>query len=628
MQDNTAQGNAVYNAVKGVMGLFAGINKESGPEGQSLTPANEYTSKISDSDLIILKSQWMKDYQAYYKDIETTQETAFAYWIGKQKVDASDSIEGRDIIVNKIFEAVETFIPIATRANPEPVVTGDKTEEGQMLANDVKEGLSDLADTQKLRRKLAKMTRHWVINRIGVIEVDYDIEIDEIKTTPIQPKRMIFDKDGFIDEAGLFVGEYLGVRNKITASKLAQMFPEKKEIIMQKVNGKKGTKLEYIKWWYRGLDVFFTLDNEVLGKFKNPHWNYDGEETRINPETGAKTTELVQGKNHFKKPIAPYVFLAIFNTGLQPHDDTSLILQNISQQNQINKRYRQLDANIDSQNNGIIVDGNKMNKEQAAQAASARRRGAAIMVNGNPRDTVVLDGAPQLPSDVWRAVEKAESNLANIFGTSGSTPGSVNKEESVRGKLLINQLDSSRIGGGVTEYIEQVADTVYNLWVQMMYVHYDEPHYVNASGSKEGAEMIMLINSRFQSKLTVTVKEGSLIPKDPLTQRNEAMDLWSANAIDPLSLYKKLDFPDPAAATQGLILWQMLQKGQIQPQQYLPTFEGNTPGQLQTGEQPGTGGPAINPLNGAGPDLSQAEAGPQEGADIQSKQLMSSVPIK
>lgn len=250
------------------------------------------------------------------------------------------------------------------------------------------------------------------------------------------------------------------------------------------------------------------------------------------------------------------------------------------------------------------------------------------MVNGNPRDTVVLDGAPQLPSDVWRAVEKAESNLANIFGTSGSTPGSVNKEESVRGKLLINQLDSSRIGGGVTEYIEQVADTVYNLWVQMMYVHYDEPHYINASGSKEGAEMIMLVNSRFQSKLTVTVKEGSLIPKDPLTQRNEAMDLWSANAIDPLSLYKKLDFPDPAAATQGLILWQMLQKGQIQPQQYLPTFEGNTPAQLQTGEQPGTGGPAVSPLNGAGPDLSQVEAGPQEGADIQSKQLMSSMPIK
>ena len=112
-------------------------------------------------------------------------------------------------------------------------------------------------------------------------------------------------------------------------------------------------------------------------------------------------------------------------------------------------------------------------------------------------------------------------------------------------------MDSSRIGGGITEYIEHVADSIYNLWVQMMFVYYDQEHFVTSAGAVSGMELFTLRNDKFAllQTLDITVKEGSLVPKDPLTQRNEAIDLWSANAIDPLSLYKKLDFPDPAEAT-------------------------------------------------------------------------------
>lgn len=626
MEETTPQGSAIFNAVKGVMGLFADINKTGGKDGQSIEPQDSYSSKYTDEHIITLKKAWVKDYEGYYADVEKSQKLAFEYWIGKHKIDTADSLEGRDIVVNKIFEAVETFLPIATRANPDPLVQADNSEMGQKLSNDVKEALVYQADEQKLRRKLARMARHWVINRIGILEVDYDVEIDDIKTTNIHPKRMIFDKDGFVDESALFQGEYLGVRYKITAERLSNMFPDKKKLITDKSKGMKGTKLEYIKWWYKGTDVFFTLDNEVLGKFKNPHWNYDGEVKRMDANTESEQTEFVQGKNHLKKPTAPYVFLSVFNTGIQPHDDTSLILQNISQQNQINKRYRQLDANIDSQNNGLAVDGRVMSQEQAAQAASAKRRGASIRVMGNPNEVIANMAAPQLPADVWRAAEKAEENLANIFGTSGSTPSGIEGEKSARGKILVNQLDASRIGGGVTEYIEQVADTVYNMWVQMMYVHYDEPHFIDSLGQTMGSETIQLINTRFVKSLVITVKEGSLIPKDPLTQRNEAMDLWTANAIDPLSLYKKLDFPDPVTATENLIKWQMFQKGVIPPEMYLPSFGQALPGGIPA-PQPGTGTNAINAPTGQ-EIPSQVEPGTQTAQSIQSRELLQSVPIR
>ncbi len=193
-------------------------------------------------------------------------------------------------------------------------------------------------------------------------------------------------------------------------------------------------------------------------------------------------------------------------------------------------------------------------------------------------------------------------------------------------------MDSSRIGGGVTEYIEQVADSLYNLAVQFMFVFYDEEHFMTTAGAIDGMELITLKNDKFPllKTLSVTVKEGSLVPKDPLTQRNEAMDLWSAGAIDPLNMFKKLDFPNPSEATNQLILWQMLQKGQIQPQMYLPSFA--VAGQDAQGplQQPqGVGGPAVNPLGSSEAQQAPPENATQnpESTDKQSAQLLSSVPV-
>jgi hypothetical protein len=639
MTDNTIQGSAMWGAIQQVRGLFANINKtkEDGDDSV-IKPADDYESKLPDEKIISLTNNWKREYSSYYGDIKKDQDLCFDYWIGKQESDINDLTAGRKIIVNKLFTAIETFIPIATRANPEPLVSGDNSDEGQALAKDVKDALVYQASVQKLKRKLAKMTRHWLLNLIGAIGIDYDVEIDDIKTEAIHPSKFIFDKDGHINEAGLFTGEYLGEKCKSSAERLTELFPDKKQYLLSLANGKKGTKLEYIKWWWRGTDVFFTLgDNLVLGKYKNPHWNYDGTVEREDPITKAKIKEDVVGINHLPKPIAPYVFLSIFSTGLRPHDDTGLILQNIPQQDQINKRHRQLDKNIDGQNNGIVVDGRVMTKEQAAEAASAKRRGAAIMVNGNPREAVSFDAAPPLAPDVWKGLQKAEIDLDNIFGTSGSTPSGLASEDTARGKIMVSQMDASRIGGGITEYIEQVAETIYNIWVQLMVVHYDSTHYINVLGAQEGSDLVQLVNTRFTKTLTITVKEGSLIPKDPLTQRNEAIDLWSANSIDPLNLYKKLDFPDPNAAAQSLILWQMLQKGQIQPQMYLPSFQipgqPQQPQQAQSGtlptEEPGTGGPAVNAPTGQPiENAPQGQPGTQTGAEIQSKQLLQSVPVK
>ena len=641
-----ASSQGIWGAIKGSLGLFADTNKAQGiNENTNPTPIDPYESKLDEKEVMRLVAQWKRTYAVYYNDIEKGQKLSFDYWVGKHR-NQDQTLTGKDIgnTDNLIFEAIETFLPIATRANPEPLVQADPSDIGQQLADDVKVALAHEADVQQLRRKLAKMTRGWLLNRIGVLKVAWNPLTKKIETSIINAKRMVFDYCGYINERAEFVGEYLGEKKRTSAENLLEMFPKKGEEIKAKCHGHLGTMLEYYEWWYRGTDVFFTLEDMLLGKFKNPNWNYDippldGKEAVIDPESGVEVMpaqaarDAVEATNHLDEPTAPYRFLAIFSTGEQPHDNTSLILQNIPQQDKINRREQQIEQNVQGMNNGMVVSGTAFTEEQASQAAAALRRGVAIRVpNGDVQKAVLFPNKPALPADVFNSLKDGREELRNIFGTAGSTAQGTAEQDTVRGKILVNQMDSSRIGGGITEYIEQVADAWYNLIVQFMLVYYDSEHYLVAAGEAAGMRLITLKNGRFigLKTLTVTVKEGSLVPKDPLTQRNEAIDLWSANAIDPRSLYKKLDFPDPDEAANQLILWQMLQKGQIQPQMYLPSFAvagqaaGQPGGGLPMGQQPGTGGPAVSPPQQQGVENPPPQQAPEQQV---SKQLIQTTPI-
>lgn len=638
LQGTPESSRGIFNAVKGALGLFDKTNKAEGyTENTNPLPIDEYESTMDEREIIELVAQWKRSYGVYYEEIKKSQDLAFNYWVGKHRSDDGKTVS-RDYqqqVDNLIFEAIETFLPIATRANPEPVVSADPSDQGQKLANDIKIALAHEADTQKLRRKLARMTRSWTLNKLGALKVTWDTTTKSIKTDVVNVKKLILDKDGYVDDGGRFIGEYIGEKKQCTAERLSIMFPKKKAYIMAKCKGKMGTKMEYTEWWYRGTDVFYTHEEEVLGKYKNPNWNYDGETEEPDPETGELHTVLVQGTNHLKEPTFPYVFLSVFSVGVQPHDETSLILQNIPIQDRINRRYSQIDDNVKSMNNGLVVSGRSFTEDQAAQAAAALRRGTAIRVpDGNVTDAVQRFPAEGLPADVFKSLEDDRNELRNIFGTSGSTPQGTEQQKTVRGKIMVTQMDSSRIGGGVTECIEQVADTVYNLWVQMMFVYYDEEHFISTAGSVAGVELISLKNSDFPGlkTLTVTVKEGSLVPKDPLTQRNEALDLWSANAIDPLTFYRRLDFANPTEATQQLILWQMVQKGQIPPQAYLPSFEMAVSPEQGAPPNPAQGlGPTKNPdvdvINA--PNVGEQGPPPQSGPAVQAQnsQLLKAVPI-
>jgi hypothetical protein len=544
--------------MKGYIGLGADVNKQKGEpaqetqEGVVSDKLPELRLEMKDEDIAKLAKNWEKAWvdssikSKWDKQIEENEK----YWLGSQfqKAEQDDS---RSMVDNLIFEALETYLPQTTRRNPEPLVMidpKDKLEEPnpeyEKYVTKVKERLSDLADKNKLRLKLKKVARHWAIYHVGIIKFGWDLDKDIPTLRVIRPKKIILDPESTIDEDG-YTGNRIGEYREMEASRILSIMEKNdasddaKKLINETIKDndeKKGaTEIKFIEWWTSEF-MFWKLKDQILLKRKNMHWNYDEDRTRDEvDEFGnvAMIPETQRGINHLPIPDMPYRFLSVYNLGKQPMDDTSLISQNLSNQDLINKRNRQIDKNVDNMNGGMVVSLGRsgLTSTQAKGVSKALRKGGVVVIpDGAPREAIDRYPGTSLPADVFTQLLDTRTRLRDIFGTSGSTPAGVKQEETVRGKIQIRGLDTDRIGGGVSEYLEQLSDDIYNYLYQLLLV-YD-------SG-------FQFLEERTPPKLTISVKEGSLLPKDSISIANQALDLAKLDRISNLDLYKRLEYPNP-----------------------------------------------------------------------------------
>lgn len=533
--------------------LRSGLNKtpyeEPLKEGVDGDLQDEFSIDLSDEELLALASDTEKAYGPYWGGVKRRAQAQKEYYLGKVDADAVTPISS-----NLIFEAEETFLPAALSKNPEPVVFSDNTEEGNKQSNDVKTMLQYHADVLVLRRKLTRVTRNWSTEFIGVMKHGWDNEIGDIMSDVRKPENFIFDPDAQIDEYGDCTG-IVGERISIKASKLIDKFPKFKEYITIMVSGKLGTSVVYTEWWNDDY-CFYTYVDKVLDKHKNPHFNYDKKEVQQD-EFGMSQEVEIKGNNHFARPKKPYTFLTVFNFGDHPHDSTGLIEQNIPNQNRITRRTNQIDYNLSRANNSDVFSENNFNQESAKQASVALAAGRPILVppGGPIGDAIHRLQAPGIDAGFFTALETDKQDLRTIFGTQGITATSPDEDETARGMILNNEHDNSRIGGGIGDALEQFADNVFNWWVQLYYVYYDEPHYAMIMGQMKAVEYVELSSQNLTARMVVSVSPDSLKPHDEITEMNQAMALYDKGALDPKTLLTLLNVPDPQKTAEMAVLW-------------------------------------------------------------------------
>src|ERR1700733_4272229 len=506
-------------AIGGVRNLVESrMNKVSG-QGQTLDGEGVEGEKLdvlelnmSEQELLQLARKWQLKYAGYEDKIKLRQEANKTFYLGSQKIGmpgAGDDNQSA-ITSNLIFEAMETFLPAALSKNPEPVVWSDNSPAGNEIADNVKTMLQYHADQLALRPKLSLMTRKWALDFLGVLKHGWNNDLQEIKTEIRDAKNFVFDPEGYVDVYGDFPS-WMGEKITVKAEKLIEMFSKKKDVIILLVDGKLGTEVTYTEWWTDEY-TFYTLKDCVLDKHKNPHFNYDqeGQEEQVDEATGTviqPAVEAVLGQNHFAHPIKPYTFLSVFNLQTQPHDVTGLIEQNIPNQRLISRRTEQIDYNLSRANNSTVFSGENFNQQTAKQAATAWTKGHPILVPaGRPINEEVKDfPPPSVPDSFFTELQNNKDNLRSIFGVQGITAQQQDPEQTARGMILNQQYDNSRIGGGIGDKLEMVARTVFNWWVQLYYVYYDEQHFASVVGQLKATEYIQLSSQNLTAKLIVSV---------------------------------------------------------------------------------------------------------------------------
>ncbi len=532
--------------------IGADINKPVGKDTQPDTAQGsigvklpELTLSMTNEDISKLTQKWEKAWtdSPVKNEWEKKCTDNERYWLGQQ-FDTPKLDKTRPNVDNMIFEAVETYLPQVTRRNPEPLVTLKKGEEeseaSQQYVTLMKGKLGDLADVNKIRLKLKRTARQWAIYMIGAVKFGWDLDKDIPTSRVIRPKKLILDPEAAIDEDG-YHGRYLGEHRKLEASKILSIIGEETPDTAAAIKAVKlaakdelSTEIGFIEWWTQEY-FCWTLNKDVLLKRKNPHWNYDQtiQGPSIVDDYGTETPgpqETKVGMNHFPVPKIPYEFLVVFSLDDQPMEKTNLINQNLSNQDRLNKRNKQIDRNVDRMNGGCVVslERSGLTESQAKNVSKAVRDGGTVAIPaGAPTDAIYFPQVSGLPGDVYNDLVDTRNRIRDIFGTRGSSPAGMGQEKTVRGKYVVKELDTDRIGGGVSEYLEQLSDAIYNWWVQLLYVY--DPEFQNIQAPK----------------IVVSVKEGSLLPQDSTTIASQAMELGVNGKMSLVDMYKRMEYPNP-----------------------------------------------------------------------------------
>ena len=634
------QGNNLRTA--GFYSLFARFNKKRGQQDQKeeglLESLGELTLDIDDKTLNERLTAYDLLYAGSLTKARITEQGDICekYWIGRQYPDTEYENGKRPLIDNVIFPNFEQMLADTTQQNPEPVVGTDNgiawpavppnpmnlTGSPEVMMSEVGDkihmSLEYLAREINLKAVLRKGARHWGLRFLGAFHVLWDGEEEELTVKTYNPKDLILDPNGSINERGEYTGEFIGIKLTDTAQNLITRFPDKEEQIRKECNNKLGSLMGYVQWRTDEF-VVYRMNKLILFKHKNEMWNYDKETMGVDA-MGQPTMQTVPGNNHWKRPKIPMKFLVVYDLGDEPADKTSLVSQALVTQDNINKGLKQYDRNVDNINGGVVVNGLMFNKEQAAQVAEARRQGRTIVAPGNPQEAVMYPENNPVPDSLMERIQDDRNQIAQRMGVYGATPATTQQEETVRGKIIAGQQSSGR-ASTITAALEIVAAGIYDDLLQGIYVFWDTPHKVSVLGPDNAETFIEFQASEIPQdrKITIQVQDGSMVPTDELSEYNAAMSEWEGGVSDPLSYYEKTKDPNPLDRAQKLMVFKtnpaqyMAQYLQIQPPmqaQPLPAGGGGS----STSGQPGA---AVSPAPAA-PSPVQAE----------SKQLLDSVPIK
>lgn len=447
------------------------------------------------------------------------------------------------IVVNRIFSAIETIIPVATKSTPEANIRISPVEKRTLRIKTKEEReLKDVWEIkQRMPLKMRIALRHWAMARFWCIKVVWNPDKDSTDWLLMPPGKVLFPVNATSEDEMNCVIEYV----KSTYGEMKEKFPDKADALynaLQSNDVNDDTEITYEEYWENDK-ACYKYKNVYLGSENNPNWN------DMQSDFLDKNNEPI---NFFSKPKHPYIFGGVYGMGESVLDEIATITQGRPLQDGINKRKRQIEQNADQANGQWVIAGNAMSKENLPDL----RRNPNGIIYLDKADTVVgmIDkiSGKAFDQTTLQDMDDSKNELDSLFGTNSNLRGEREQQETATGRAILKQSDTDRIGGSISVAIEDFASRAYAYELQMQYVYATKRRQILSMPEGRDYELSEFDKENYidreefrDLKMHVLVNAGSTVTRDENVRRAEVIDLTNAGHMSKLDMYKELGYSNP-----------------------------------------------------------------------------------
>lgn len=535
----------------------------------------EFGKKASKEDLNTIIDLWVKESQSWHDVMLQAQNKSVRYYLGDQTEKSDIPEYNSDTVFNRIFEATETVVPIVSGTAHQFVALPAEDNEKSLAKSKIfQKILSRKYEDLKFKQKLGNVTRDMILKRFGVMKWFWDFETDDIGIKVVDPRLILIPKIRCDAKDLPYKIEIQGYDK----DEMKEFFPDAKidEVSKAKtISTARGTEDELKD--YQVLEVWtseyvvWRAGDTILKRMANPYYDWTGveEKKEIETPTGKVIKKTFKKYTNFlDQPRDPFVFFAPFTTGDTPVSETCLTEIALPIQDDINVQKRAIVNNLVKMGNGqILMDSDVMPSELRDQITSE----AGLIIEGKnlvSENRYRREAGVPLPNSHFQNLQHSIASFDSVFGVHGSVRGA-SDSDTLGGQIMDRQQGLSRIQQ-LTEVINVGVGELVDGLTQLMKMFYTEEHTIKILGKDGTIEFLNFNQEGIEQGATIDVKDGMPNTFDPIQRSNQAIQLWQLGAIDPITFFERLEFPDPEETAQKLLAWkqgELLMESEIRQQE-------------------------------------------------------------
>ncbi len=511
---------------------------------------------------------------------------------------------------NRIFVNMESVINSLISNPPKPtILSGRDTPESKSLATKLEKYFQIKYTDRNVKEVMRKGLRNLYLGRLIVLKPYWDARLNDFNVRPIDPRNVRFSKNSTKEDDSEFAIEE--IPDSLAA--LLRRFPTKKAEILSRYGLEnddevlvENIEVKYQEAWCWDYTIF-KLDTIILGKIRNPYWDWDGLLVTPEEDQSLKEVDTPEGRkaildgvrkeqpmrvekkqayaqlekdskasgepmpmledmedvrsmsaylfNHFDRPRKPYIFATVFNNENTPVGQTDMITQALPLQEDIDETKRNVKENERIVNGIVKVDSQVMDK--ASAMALRFETGGVIwgkgVVNGVSREV-----GPALPAFVVENMRDSRSEIDDIMAASSAFKGVREGQETRGGRLALIEQSFLRLNE-LVQVIDYVNYELFNWFYQLAKIRYTEHHYAKTMGQKEAGETITLIQDDFEDGTEVRIIAGKTLPEDRQFKYEQAQADVKEGRLSPVDYFEVAGYDAPGEKAKNLVTWTLNQ---------------------------------------------------------------------